>query len=139
MLGRTFDLELDILDDAGFLGYIILNSFSNSPVWEAPSRYLEAFWHQGKVDSWTVLIFRSSEIPTPILSGAECSNRLVHLEHFYKLFSYKTHVCCDTIFVKKFQMNQPVVTFGTREYLGSGIGKIVLAMISRNSIARKKC
>ena len=35
---------------------------------------------------------------------------------FTKHVSYKTHVCCDTIFVKKFQMNQPVVTFGTREY-----------------------
>ena len=32
---------------------------------------------------------------------------------FTKHVSYKTHVCCDTFFVKKFQ---PVVTFGTREY-----------------------
>ena len=51
-----------------------------------------------------------------LLSVAECNNRLLHSELFHKNVSYKTHVCCDTIFVKKFQMNQPVVTFGTREW-----------------------
>ena len=45
------------------------------------------------------------------LSAAECNNRLVHLEDFHK----KCSKCCDTIFVKIFQMNQPVVTLGSRE------------------------
>ena len=44
-------------------------------------------------------------------SAAECNNRLVRLEDFYKKI-----VLCETFFVKIFKMNQPVVTFGSREY-----------------------
>ena len=34
---------------------------------------------------------------------------------FIKTVSQQTHVLYETSFVKKFQMNQPVLTFGTRE------------------------
>ena len=36
-------------------------------------------------------------------------------ENITKNVSHKTHVCCETNFVKIFQMNQPVVTFGSKE------------------------
>ena len=35
--------------------------------------------------------------------------RMNHLELFHKIVSDKTHVFCDTIFVKKFIMNQRVL------------------------------
>ena len=39
---------------------------------------------------------------------------------FTKIVSQQTCVLYETCFVKKFQMNQPVVTFGTREYASEG-------------------
>ena len=36
---------------------------------------------------------------------------------FTKMFHKKPYFCCDIIFVKMFQINQPVVTFGSGEYL----------------------
>ena len=36
---------------------------------------------------------------------------------FVKIMSQQTCVWCDTIFVKKFQMNYTCATFGTREYI----------------------
>ena len=51
-----------------------------------------------------------------VLSAAKCNNRLVHLGDFHKNCITTNMFMCETFFVKIFQMNQPVVTFASREY-----------------------